>query len=293
MDVLADPFGPGSQVREPVPAAAGSAGAPALGAFQPTLQSASGPVATAPDPRAFAGGRPSAVDDDYVPPRRRMHPMAYALIAMAAVFGGVAAFVLLSPKPPPPAPQIVVLQQGPAPVAVAQGPQADGDAGVVEIQVGDPAAVQVRSNPGGPWPVRSADPRAPAAPLDTSGFGSPSTASGTTPVGPSTSTAPPSGLGQLTQGEISGVVESNRAGIRKRCWQPALDARPKGGPSNARVSASLVIGPSGSVESVSAGGAESTFPGLSSCIAGRIKSWKFPPSSGSSPVNVPFFFAEQ
>lgn len=268
---MADPFGPGSALQS--------------GVAQPA-------PAPAPTP-----DRVSVEDADFVPGRRRMHPMAYALIAMAAVFGGVAAFVLLSPKPPAPVPQIVVLQQGPAPGGVGQAqpqPAGDSDAGIVEIQVGDPTSPQARGPLGGPWPGRSADPKSgsTAAPLDTSGFGGPSTASGT-PAGPSTSTAPPSGLGQLTQGEISGVVESNRAGIRKRCWQPALDARAKGGPTSVRVSASLVIGASGNVESVSAGGGEAAFPGLSSCIAGRIKGWKFPPSSGSSPVSVPFFFAEQ
>jgi hypothetical protein len=264
---MADPFGSGS-----------------------AHQSGVAPPAPTPD-------RASVVDPDYVPGRRRMHPMAYALIAMAAVFGGVAAFVLLSPKPPVAIPQIVVLQQGPAPGVVGQAqaqPAGDSDAGIVEIQVGDPTSPQAKGPLGGPWPGRSADPKlgSTAAPLDTSGFGGPSTASGT-PAGPSTSTPPPSGLGQLTQGEISGVVEANRAGIRKRCWQPALDGRAKGGPTSVRVSASLVIGASGNVESVNAGGGEAAFPGLSSCIAGRIKSWKFPPSSGSSPVSVPFFFAEQ
>jgi len=49
-------------------------------------------------------------------------------------------------------------------------------------------------------------------------------------------------LATLTQGEISGVVESNRAGIRKRCWQPALDSRSGTGATSARVVASLIIG---------------------------------------------------
>ena len=47
------------------------------------------------------------------------------------------------------------------------------------------------------------------------------------------------------------------------------------------------------VQSVSAGGGEKDFPGLSSCIASRIRGWKFPASSGSTPVDVPFVFAAQ
>ena len=81
--------------------------------------------------------------------------------------------------------------------------------------------------------------------------------------------------------------------MKRKCWQPALDARAKDGPSTARVSASLTIGPSGNVDSVSASGGERDFPGLASCIAGSIKGWKFPPSGGSTPVSVPFVFASQ
>jgi hypothetical protein len=89
------------------------------------------------------------------------------------------------------------------------------------------------------------------------------------------------------------VVRTNQPGIRRRCWQQALDSRGSTGPTNARVSAQIVIGPSGAVQSATAGGAESDFPGLSSCIAARLKAWSFPPSSGSKTVNIPFVFAGQ
>jgi hypothetical protein len=118
---------------------------------------------------------------------------------------------------------------------------------------------------------------------------------GQAPGGP---TAPPdpggSGgtLTQLTAGEINGVVAQNQPLIRRKCWQPAIDARSGGGPS-ARVSATIMIGPSGAVESASAGGAEKDYPGLSSCIAGRLRAWKFPPSGGRTPVSIPFVFAAQ
>src|SRR5678815_1619927 len=98
---------------------------------------------------------------------------------------------------------------------------------------------------------------------------------------------------RLSQGEIQGVVSQNQANIRRKCWEPALAGRAKDGPANARVSATVVIGPSGNVDSVNAGGAEKDFPGLSSCIASKIKGWKFPASGGSTTVNVPFVFAAQ
>ena len=89
------------------------------------------------------------------------------------------------------------------------------------------------------------------------------------------------------------VVAANQARIRKRCWQSALDSAGPNATGNARVQGKIVIGPSGAVQSATASGAERDYPGLSSCIAGQMQGWKFPPSSGSTPVNVPFVFAGQ
>ena len=272
--LMADPFAPAPGV----PAAPAAPSAPAAM-----------PVAVAVE------RRPSTPPDSLVASRRRggMHPMAYAFIAMAAVFGGVAAFVLLTPKAaPPPPPQIVVLQPaGPAPppppTAVAEG----ADAGAA--QVVDPAAPPPKV--GGPLaggPRAPGDPKTPgtSAPIDTSGFGvgsGPGPAATAPPGGPG-----PSAGGQLSSGEINGVVSQNQALIRRRCWQPALDAASKSGPKSAKVSTTITIGASGNVDNVSAGGGDA-FPGLASCIASRIKGWKFPPSGGSTTVNVPFSFVEQ
>jgi hypothetical protein len=96
---------------------------------------------------------------------------------------------------------------------------------------------------------------------------------------------------QLSEGEINGVVAQNRPLIKRKCWDPAVSS--KSGSGSARVSASIVIGPSGSVQSVSASGSEKDFPGLSGCIASKIKGWKFPASNGTTPVNIPFVFASQ
>jgi TonB family protein len=88
------------------------------------------------------------------------------------------------------------------------------------------------------------------------------------------------------------VVAQNQPLIRRRCWQPALDARSAGAPSNARVNVNIVISPSGNVTSASASGGEN-FPGLASCIADRVRGWKFPPSGGPTSTSVPFVFAGQ
>ena len=137
-------------------------------------------------------------------------------------------------------------------------------------------------------PKASTSPTGTAAPIDTSGFVSP--VPGPAATGPS---GPAPGGGQLSAGEIQGVVSQNQAMVRRKCWQPALEARSANAPMTARVNGSLTIGPSGSVESASASGAERDYPGLSSCIQARMKNWKFPPAGGSQQVNVPFVFAGQ
>jgi hypothetical protein len=231
-------------------------------------------------------------DLDVVLGRKRggTHPMAYAFIAAAAVFGGVAAYVLLN-KPPA---QIVVVQQvaSTASTAAASGaPAADS----AQVEVGDiaPASPQgTVARLGGPWPRTKPSATATAAsstPIDTSGFNN--SVPGPAAVGPSG--AQQGGGGQLSQGEIGGVVSQNQPLVKRKCWQPALEARAVNGPSNARVNGSITIGASGQVESASASGAERDFPGLSACIAARMKNWKFPPSGSSSAVNVPFVFAGQ
>jgi hypothetical protein len=164
-------------------------------------------------------------------------------------------------------------------------------------QLAASAAAGAGAKPGaaGAGSARATDPKAApsstgTANIDMSGFGN-KPVEGPSATGPDSAGAG-SGGGQLSAGEINGVVAQNQALIRRKCWQPALDQRAGAGPS-ARVNASIVIGPSGNVQSASASGAEKDYPGLSSCIAGRINGWKFPPSGGATPVNIPFFFAAQ
>ena len=162
----------------------------------------------------------------------------------------------------------------------------------------DSAAPSAKVALGGPLTghlpdAKSAAPAAGSAPsgLDISGFGG-TGISGPSSQGPSGAGASAGG-GQLSAGDISSVVNSNQTIIKRKCWQAALDAKTKENVNSAKVTANLTIGPSGDVTSVSASGGEAAFPTLSGCIASRIKSWKFPPSGGSTPVSVPFVFAGQ
>jgi hypothetical protein len=234
-----------------------------------------------------------AVEEALIPRRRGgSSPMAWAFVAAAAVFGGVAAYVIFL-KPPPP-PQIVVVQ-GAAPAPAAPSPSTLADPARVEVgELSTAPSSTARPALGKPWPKSSGTSGAPAAPgvaaapLDTSGIVN--NVPGPQAEAPS---GPSNAGGQLSAGEINGVVTANQPRIRRKCWQPALDGSPPSGPKSARINVNLTIGPSGNVESASASGAERDFPGLSSCVASSVQTWKFPASGGSTPVQVPFHFAGQ
>jgi predicted Zn finger-like uncharacterized protein len=280
---LADPFAPAPN------------GAPKSNGFH------TGALADAPPPAvAPAAPKPAAplVDIDpaleaaLIPRRGNTHPMAYAFIAAAAVFGGVAAYVLLSK---PAVPQILVVQAPPTAGTATAAPSVVAD-DKGSVDVGDPLITPgSTAHPalGKPWPKSSGAATAPSAaahdttPLDTSGI--------ITNVPGPQATAPsgPSAGGTLSQGEMNSVVAQNQPRVRRRCWQPALDGQAANGPKNARIMVAITIGASGNVDSASASGSERDFPGLATCIAGMVRGWKFPPSGSSTQVNVPFVFAGQ
>jgi TonB family protein len=81
--------------------------------------------------------------------------------------------------------------------------------------------------------------------------------------------------------------------VKRSCWQPALDARDPNAPTSARVMLTITVGPTGSVQNVTTSGEPRGYPGLGSCIAGRVRAWQFPASGGTTTVNVPFVFAAQ
>jgi hypothetical protein len=275
---LAAPLGPGSEA-----AAAGPVGAP----------------------RSSSTSRPPP------PPRRSssLHPAALAFIAMAAAFGGVAAWaVFIREKPnakegvaqaPPTGTQAAVepgLHAPPPPPPTAGSAQPTDTSTPVSGTAPTTGQGQLAAGTGGVkgaasnGTAKTAEPGATAAPIDTSGFSS---------LGPKGPTAGPSdgagsgAQGQLSEGEINGVVSRNKPIITRRCWTPAYDARASNAPKSARVSATVTIGPSGSVQSVNASGASEHYPSLASCVAGSIRGWTFPPSSGSTTVNIPFVFSGQ
>ena len=310
--VLADPFASPASVASvgrsaelsatlassssPIEAAPAAASAPVVAPAEakiPTTtqpSAADAPLKAAATAAARARSEAEADLDAVLGRRRPTHPMAYAFIAAAAVFGGVAAWVLLTRQP-----TIVVVQApapntptpAPAPTATGEGDRAQVEVG--EVATGSPQAPATKPGAQAAKPKGTSTATSNAAPIDTSGFVN--NVPGPAATGPSGGQS--GGGGQLSQGEISAVVSQNQPLVKRKCWQPALEARPPNGATTARVNGSITIGASGSVESASASGAERDFPGLSSCIQSRMKGWKFPPSGGPTTVNVPFVFAGQ
>lgn len=101
------------------------------------------------------------------------------------------------------------------------------------------------------------------------------------------------GGGELDAAQLQSTVARYTSSVKRSCWQPALDARDPNAPTSARVVVSVTVAPSGSVSAVNTGADPKGYPGLSRCIAQRVKAWQFPPSGGTTTVNVPFVFAAQ
>jgi hypothetical protein len=300
LEVMADPFA--TPPPQPVAAAAGAASNPAESAAPGREAQANGLALAAANAALPVDQPPPSIAEPLRAPRKRGMPfMAYVFVALAAGFGGVGAYVLLTrqPSPVPGQPQIVYVSApvppgaapaGTAPVEAAQAPNLPAGP-----EATDPAQIAGKGGTKA-GPLRAGDPKGaasagPAVPLDMSGFAN-TGVTGPSAEGPTSAGAQAAG-GKLSEGEMNGVVAQNKPLVHRRCWQPALDSRSGTGATSARVVASLVIGPAGNVQQVSASGAEKAFPGLANCIAGRVRAWKFPASGGTTQVNVPFVFAAQ
>jgi hypothetical protein len=217
--------------------------------------------------------------------------MAWAFVAMAAAFGGVAAWAIFLRKP-----NVVVVPGETTTVTVPVGGAnvpVPGSASTVASTTEPIPTVDASGKPvvpglGGPRTTAGAAKTGEAvAPIDPSVLGP-------GPSGPNTADPGGSGGGPLTAGQIQGVVSSNTARVRKKCWDPASSGRASDAPSSVKVTIKISISPSGSVSGASAsGGNEKYFPGLVSCVQGVVSAWKFPTAGEPSEAVVPFNFAAQ
>jgi hypothetical protein len=98
---------------------------------------------------------------------------------------------------------------------------------------------------------------------------------------------------RLTGAEIQRTVYRYQPSVRHSCWQRQLANRDPSAPSTAKVTVTMTIAPTGKVIKASTSGEAQGYPGLSGCIADKVKGWTFPKALSSTTAQVPFTFAAQ
>lgn len=115
-----------------------------------------------------------------------------------------------------------------------------------------------------------------------------------TPVEREAEPAAAAPLGErLTGAEIQRTVYRYQPSVRHSCWQRQLANRDPSAPSTAKVTVTMTIAPNGKVTKASTSGEAAGYPGLSGCIADKVKGWAFPQALGNTTAQVPFTFAAQ
>lgn len=294
-------------------APAGAAGAPAVGVTQavapvsPAAPAAPATAATlgstAVNPTA-AAARSSHADKHRepvlepshfgLPPSRHvgvgtiifavLGALAFGMAVSYVLFGGSDRVRIVKQVVEVPVEQQADVPPPPAASAVAE----PGQASASNAQPG------TTKNKPGAGQVAGRDATTPAGSSSLSGL---SGLSGLGTGGPTGGPSGPSGSGSsgqpLDASQVQRTVSTYQSAVKRGCWQPALDTRDKSAPSSARVTVAIQVASSGSVASAKGSGDPPGYPGLSSCIERKVLAWKFPPSSGSTQVNVPFVFAAQ
>lgn len=92
---------------------------------------------------------------------------------------------------------------------------------------------------------------------------------------------------------IEATVKRFQPGLKRACWQPLLNQRGGDVSDGARVSTTVTIAPTGRVVGVTHGGDPAAYPGLATCIAGKVQTWKFPRATTPTTAVIPFVFAVQ
>jgi predicted Zn finger-like uncharacterized protein len=285
---IADPFAVPAPVADPFAAPVPVVAVPVAANFAPVPEPAVVPAAPTEAPQQRRGGIPIA-----------------GWIAIAAALGlGVAAGSVLSSKaqPPPPTVQIVTVSAvaPPAPVPTDTATAAPDTSAAPTASI---AAVTATAKTGGTGKVAVVAPEKTADPPPTptvgtvgaipavGGVGAVGAVGGPSP-GPSPTTGGGGGAEKLTGEQVSSVVNAGKNALRRACWEPALSARAPNGPSSARVTVNMTIGPDGRVKSASASGGDG-FPTLASCIGSRVRSWVFPTSQSTTQTAPSFSFVAQ
>jgi hypothetical protein len=243
-------------------------------------------------PGAVTGS--AVVTDDIaglIPPRRGTSPMVWIAMVIAIALGLTLGFVLFGGQKPGETKIVEKIVEKEVP-AKDQGSTAAANNAPGETITADPLAPK---KSGGPGKAASATAEGETKP----GLAGLKGLTGLSGLGPSggPATGGPSGNtgggSQLDGGQIQSTVSRYTGSVKRRCWQPALDARAKDAPMTAKVTVSITVGGTGSVQNASTSGDPRGYSGLANCIASSVRSWQFPASGGTTIANVPFVFAGQ
>jgi serine/threonine protein kinase len=101
--------------------------------------------------------------------------------------------------------------------------------------------------------------------------------------------SPPPGDG-LDESAVKRTLEGYRGAVVDTCWDHALGTRAPGGPASVRVSVTITVEPSGSVQSVATAADPSGYPELCRCIEKRVSAWRFPSARAQTVVSTGFVF---
>lgn len=281
--VAADPFAlpPTPAPSAPLMPAATAPLAPPLGgglASPATSSSAIAPLGISGS-ASLAPPPPSA----YLAPKKSGVPVWFWLIAVFVLgFGGAAALFFVTRQPPQ---QIVV--QVPVPAATPQ-PTNQGDIPPPTASAETPAAPTATATGKAPTSkggaVAAATPEKKGGAADVSGLldGKGSGPGIPSPGGP----GPSGGGGTMDQAAVERVVASHRQGVKRTCWERGnADQKPA-----TSVTVNATVGPDGRVQSASSTGDD---PAVAKCIENQVKSWQFPASGSTTPIQIPFKFVRQ
>jgi hypothetical protein len=256
---------------------------------KPAAPAAEDPFARAPSPSAVTG---SAVVTDEIaglPPRRGTSPMVWVAMVIAIGLGLTLGFVLFGGQKPGETKIVEKIVEKEVPAKGPQGPSA-GNQTPGETVLADPATPKkVTGTPKAQTTATGESKPLPGL-QGLNGLNNVGPASGPAMGGPSGANA--SGA-QLDSGQIQSTVSRYTGSVKRRCWQPALDARAKDAPMTAKVTVTITVGGSGSVQNATTSGDPKGYTGLANCIASSVRSWSFPASGGTTIANVPFVFAGQ
>jgi hypothetical protein len=252
-------------------------------AVAPAPRAAPAPVpeiAVAPAPQAATAPAPEIAPPATIvlspkgPPRILMAGVLLAFIS----FGAVAGYALFfRDTPPPPVTTVVktVYVETPAPV----GPTPKAPTATAEAA--KPARAPVK-RPATPVAPTSAPPASTATPFDP-GMLPPIVPPAIDPQLLDARPATPGG--PLTARQIEEVQQSHRIGLKRTC----ID-RVASGVANSNVKVRFVVDGTGQVTEVTSSGND---PMTAKCVETEVRRWRFPPTGGTSTIEMPFHFVRQ